>query len=76
MVLAIDTINGRVPRNEMRHQLQPKKTNILAIYITARVFHPPNIIYKMECFTFISEYVLRKANYLRFLESYSNNYSL
>ena len=40
MILAVNVIHRRGPNNEMRHQLQPKKTKVikavLAVYTAAK----------------------------------------
>ena len=65
MALAIDVINRRDPRNEMCHQLQPKKKAVLAIYIAAKTFYPPFIAYKTEHIRFKSGCVVLVAKHLK-----------
>ena len=59
MAYDVDVIDRRGPSNEMRCQLQPKKTKgnaVLSIYI-AKV-SPPFITNKTECFSFKSGCVI------------------
>ena len=58
MALAVDAINRHGPSNEMRHQLQPKKTKVRLhkpfIHIALKDVLPVFVANKTECFSFKS----------------------
>ena len=57
MVLAVHVIDRRGSSNEMRLQLQPKKTKVRLYYLfilQQKTFQPPFITKKVECISFKS----------------------
>ena len=66
MALAVNVINRRGPSNEMRRQLQPKKTNILAIYIAAEDILPAlqdeALQFKSGCVVRVENHKMRNAS--------------
>ena len=64
MTLAIDVIDRRGPRNEMRRQLQPKilRQGCISCLYNSKTFYPPFITKKTEHFSFISGCVMRVEN--------------